>query len=103
MKFTFAHNNINVLNLDKSLGFYHKALNLSENRRWDHPDVTLAYLGDGISQHQLELTWIKDPKSPYDLGDNGIHLAFDEDDYDSAQRLHRQRGSIWYENEGLGL
>ena len=103
MKFTFAHNNINVLNLDKSLAFYKNALNLTENRRWDNPDFTLVYLGDGHSQHQLELTWLKDRTAPYDLGDNEIHLAFHVDDYGGAHTLHDQMGCICYENEGMGL
>ena len=30
MKFTFAHNNFNVMNLEKSLEFYDKALGLKE-------------------------------------------------------------------------
>ncbi len=103
MEFTFAHNNINVLNLDKSLDFYKKALNLAESRRWDNPDFTLVYLGDGRSQHQLELTWLKDRTTPYDLGDNECHLAFHVDDYDNAHTLHSQMGCICYENEGMGL
>ncbi|MFO7715977.1 VOC family protein [Desulfosarcina sp.] len=103
MKFTFVHNNINVLDLDKSLDFYKKALNLAENRRWNNPGFTLVYLGDGHSQHQLELTWLKDRTAPYDLGDNEIHLAFEVDDYAAAHALHRQMGCICYENEGMGL
>jgi lactoylglutathione lyase len=103
MKFTFAHNNINVLDLKKSLAFYKKALNLTENRRWENPDFTLVYLGDGHSQHQLELTWLKERTAPYDLGDNEVHLAFHVDDYDDAHTLHSQMGCICYENEGMGL
>ncbi len=30
MNFTFAHNNLNVYDLEKSLDFYQKALNLKE-------------------------------------------------------------------------
>ena len=30
MKFTFAHNNFNVIDLDKSLKFYEEALGLKE-------------------------------------------------------------------------
>ena len=33
MKFSFAHNNINVKDLDKSLAFYKEALLLEESRR----------------------------------------------------------------------
>ena len=103
MKFSFAHNNINVLDLEKSLAFYIKALNLAENRRWNNPDFTLVYLGDGHSQHQLELTWLKDRAEPYDLGDNEIHLAFHVDDYNAAHAMHHEMGCICYENEEMGL
>ena len=34
MKFSFAHNNINVKDLDKSLAFYKEALLLEESRRF---------------------------------------------------------------------
>ncbi len=103
MKFRFVHNNINVLDLEKSLAFYRAALQLVENRRWDTPDFTLVYLGDGQSDHQLELTWLKDRTAPYDLGDNEIHLAFEVDHYDDAHKLHRSMGCICYENEEMGL
>ncbi len=33
MKFRFAHNNFNVMDLDKSLKFYEEALGLTEVRR----------------------------------------------------------------------
>jgi len=103
MNFRFVHNNINVLNLEKSLDFYKKALNLVENRRWDNPDFSLVYLGDGQSNHQLELTWLKDRTDPYDLGDNEIHLAFEVDDYEAAHDLHRRMDCICYENKEMGL
>ena len=103
MRFTFVHNNINVLDLENSLAFYKQALGLVENRRWDDPGVTLVYLGDGHSQHQLELTWLKDRTEPYDLGDNEIHLAFEVDDYDAAHALHKRMDCICYENDAMGL
>ena len=39
MKFTFAHNNLNVLDLDKSLAFYKEALDLTEAVSYTHLDV----------------------------------------------------------------
>ena len=60
MKFTFAHNNLNVLNLEKSLAFYKEALGLVEVRRKEKPDFTLVFLGDEVTPHKLELTWLKD-------------------------------------------
>ncbi len=105
MQFTFAHNNFNVLDLEKSLAFYKQALQLEETRRYVPPDKSfiLVFLGDGRSVHQLELTWLKDRKEPYNLGDNEIHLAFKVDDYQAAHDLHEKMGCICFENKAMGL
>ncbi len=105
MKFTFSHNNLNVLDLDKSLRFYEEALGLEETRRKEAPDAgfTLAFLGDGVTPHKLELTWLRGRKKKYDLGDNEIHLAFTVDDYKAAHELHDKMGCICFENEAMGL
>ncbi len=72
MKFSFAHNNINVLDLQKSMEFYEKALGLKETSRIESEDgsFTIVYLGDGVTPHNLELTWLRDWDRPYNLGDN---------------------------------
>ena len=105
MQFTMIHNNFNVLDLDKSLKFYQKALGLKEVRRKEAEDGSfiLAYLGDGKSSHQLELTWLKDRKEPYNLGENEFHLAFATKDFDKAHALHKEMGCICYENEAMGI
>ncbi|MDF2499852.1 MAG: Glyoxalase/bleomycin resistance protein/dioxygenase [Anaerosporomusa subterranea] len=103
MKFTFAHNNINVLNLEKSLAFYQQALGLTETRRVEKSDFTLVYLGDDVTSHRLELTWLKDRQQPYNLGDNEIHIAFRVDDFNAAHALHEDMGCICYENAGMGI
>jgi lactoylglutathione lyase len=105
MKFTFAHNNLNVLDLDSSLAFYKEALGLAEVRRHEAKDgsFTLLFLGDGTNPHRLELTWLKDRREPYDLGDNEIHLAFTVDDYDAAFAKHKAMGIVCYENPGMGI
>ena len=105
MKFTFAHNNINVLNLERSLAFYKSALGLQEIRRHRAADgsFVLAFLGDGTTPHRLELTWLSDRKEPYDLGDNEIHLAFIVDDFEAALRKHKDMGVVCYENPGMGI
>ncbi|WP_367924550.1 VOC family protein [uncultured Ruthenibacterium sp.] len=103
MQFTFAHNNLNVLNLEKSLEFYKQALGLSEVRRHETDAFTLVYLGDGHTPHQLELTWLKDRKEPYNLGENEFHLAFRVDDYKAAHDKHAALGCICYENPGMGI
>ena len=40
MQCTFAHNNLNVLDLEKSLAFYEKALGLRVVRKKETPDFT---------------------------------------------------------------
>ena len=103
MPFTFAHNNFNVLDLEKSLKFYKDALGLEVVREKKTPDFTLAYLGDKKTPHQLELTWLKDRKRPYDLGENEFHLAFAVQDFDAAHALHKKMGCICYENPAMGI
>ena len=104
MKFKFLHNNINVLDLKRSMEFYQKALGLKESRRKERPGFILVYLGDGgQTPHLLELTWLKDRTDPYNLGDNEIHLAFEADDFEAAHALHTEMGCICYENKEMGI
>ena len=100
-----AHNNINVCNLDESIAFYEKALGLREIRRKEAADGSfiLVYLSDGTSEHQLELTWLRDHTDPYNLGENEIHIAFRTDDMEAAHRLHSEMGCICYENKAMGI
>ncbi|MEG6586111.1 VOC family protein [Dendrosporobacter sp. 1207_IL3150] len=103
MQFKFVHNNFNVLNLEKSLAFYREALSLVEVRRKERPGFTLVFLGDGKTQHNLELTWLHDRTEPYNLGENEFHLAFVVDDFDKAYELHKNMGCICYENKDMGI
>lgn len=106
MTFRFAHNNLNVYNLDKSLAFYQRALGLKEVRRKAAEDGSfiLAFLGDEAgSAHQLELTWLRDWDRPYNLGDNEFHLAFQVDDIAAAHARHAEMGCICFENEKMGV
>ena len=105
MKFTFCHNNFNVLNLENSLEFYKKALGLKEVKRMNAEDgsFTLVYLGDGTTTHQLELTWLGDWDRPYNLGDNEFHLALEVEDFDKAYELHKEMGCICFENKEMGI
>jgi len=105
MKFTFAHNNINVMDLEKSLSFYKKALGLVETRTKEASDGSfkLVFLGDETTPHKLELTWLRDRKEPYDLEDNEQHLAFTTGDFEAARTYHREMGCICYENKTMGI
>ncbi|MDR0424422.1 MAG: VOC family protein [Clostridiales Family XIII bacterium] len=105
MNFKMVHNNFNVLDLEKSRKFYEEALGLKTERRKESADGSfiLEFMGDGESGHQLELTWLRDRKEPYSLGDNEFHLAFRVDDFDAAYKKHKEMGVICYENEGMGI
>lgn len=105
MKFRFDHNNINVRDLGKSLEFYTRALGLVETKRYEPQDKSflLVYLGDGKTNHRLELTWLRSREEAYNLGDNEFHIALVVDDYEAAHRLHKEMGCVCYENPGMGI
>lgn len=104
MNFKFAHNNFNVLHLDRSLKFYQEALGFTESHRLETPDFTLVYLSDGGSTpHELELTWLKGRTEPYNLGENEFHLAVTADDFEAAHARHKKMDCICYENMAMGI
>ena len=105
MEFKFYHNNFNVLDLERSMKFYEEALGLKEVRRKEAADGSyiLVFMGDGQSFHTLELTWLRDRKEPYNLGDNEFHLAFIVGDCAAAHAKHEAMGCICYENPKMGI
>ena len=105
MKFAMIHENYNVLDLEKSLVFYEKALGLTEKRRKESKDGSfiIVYVGNDESDFELELTWLADRKEPYDLGDEEFHLAFKADDFEAAHKLHEEMGCIVFENKDMGI
>lgn len=105
MNSTFLHFNYNVFNLEKSLEFYEKALGLTEKRRKCAADGSfiLVYLTDSSTDFELELTWMRDRKKPYNLGDNEIHLAVRVPDKKQAYELHKSMDCICYENHEMDL
>ena len=103
MSFQFAHFNFNVLDLDRSIAFYRDALGLTPVRYKRTDDFTLAYLGDGKTGFELELTWLKDRTKPYDLGEDEFHLAMAVEDMDAAHARHKEMGCICFENPAMGI
>ncbi len=105
MKFEFNHFNFNVFDLEKSMNFYKEALGLTEVKRKEASDGSfiLVYLGDGVTDFSLELTWLKDRTDPYDLGEQEFHLAMKVDNYDEAFKKHQEMGCIEFINESMGI
>ena len=105
MKFRMIHNNINVLDLEKSIAFYKEALGMEIKRVHESEDGSfrLVYLEASEGSHQLELTWLRDRTEPYNLGENEFHLAFETDDFVEAHEKHRDMGCICFENPQMGI
>ena len=103
--FRFTHFNFNVLDLDRSLAFYRDALGLVPVREKEAADGSfkLVYVGDGVSDFTLELTWLRDRSEPYDLGDEEFHLAFHTDDFAAAHERTSAMGCICFENPDIGI
>lgn len=86
--------------------FMKKHLDLKKCCRKEAEDGSfiLAYLGDGKTGFELELTWLRDwEKDHYDLGDNEIHLAFTTDDMEASHKKHEEMGCICFENPAMGI
>ncbi len=105
MTFKMIHENYNVLDLEKSMHFYEKALGLKEIRRKEASDgsFVIVYMGDGKSGFELELTWLAGRTEPYSLGDEEFHLAFETEDFEKAHQLHSEMGCICFENTQMGI
>ena len=106
IKSRFDHFNFNVLDLERSIRFYEKALGLKEVRRMEAPDGSfiLVHMGEEKTGFLLELTWLRDRKEPYDLGEGEFHLCMRvPGDYDAVRAYHKQMDCVCYENTDMGL
>lgn len=62
------------------------------------------YLKNELSDFKLELTWLRDRKEPYELGDNESHICLRvPGDYDAVRAYHKEMGCVCFENEEMGL
>lgn len=102
----FDHYNFNVMDLEKSIAFYEKALGfkVAKEKIAQDGSYKLVYLTDNSSNFLLELTWLRDWKEPYNLGDNEMHLCVRvAGDYDETRRFHKEMNCVCYENHDMGL
>ena len=105
MRFRMVHENYNVVDLEKSLAFYEKALGLKEVRRKTPEDGSfiIVYIANEYADFELELTWLRDHPQKYDIGEEEFHLAFKADDFEAAHKLHEEMGCICFENHSMGI
>ena len=105
MAYRFDHVNFNVLDLERSVAFYREAFCMEELRRVKAEDGSfiLVFVGIPGQPFQIELTWLAERDTPYDLSDNEIHLSLRTGDYTASMEKHSEMGCISYENESMGL
>jgi len=84
-------------------GYYYWADALLAGESKETDNFTIVYLGDGVTDFRLELTWLKDRTEAYDLGESEYHLAFVVDDYEAAYKKHKEMGCICFENPTMGI
>lgn len=77
------HMMVRVLELDRSIAFYERALGLTVADRFDFDSFTLVYLRNAEADFEIELTLNKGRSEAYALGDGYGHVAFCVDDLDA--------------------
>lgn len=107
IKCHFDHYNINVTDLNRSLDFYEKALNLKKCGEIINPngDFIIYYLCAPSGNFKLELTWLRDHPQKYELGENECHLALrlDNDKFEEVYQYHKDNGYVCFENPEMGI
>ena len=77
------HSMIRVLEEDRSVDFYRRALNMRIADRFEFENFTLVYLLGDTGEFELELTINHGRTEPYALGDGYGHIACAVDDLDA--------------------
>ena len=92
----FYHCNHSVTDIERSIQFYGNMFGLKVLRRIEACEggLKLAFLGDGQTAFQMELTWYRDHPQPFELGCKEFHLAFSTDDFDATLARHQAAGIL---------
>lgn len=99
------HHNVHVLDLDTSIAWYEKALNMHVDRRKGPSDGSweIVFLRSDDSDFEFELTWNRGRTEPYVNGGEDTHVAVTVDDVEAARALHEEMGCVCYVNEAMNL
>lgn len=91
----FLHTMIRVKNIEKSMDFYTKVLNMQFDHKKRLDDCWLYFLTDEEGTCQIELTYNDEtPENGYENGTGFGHFAFSVEDFDKfSEKLH----SLGYE------
>lgn len=87
------HSCLRVLDLERSVKFYHDVFGFTEYARYVFEHFTLVYLRAPGSDFELELTSNHDRTAPYKHGEGYGHLAVSVDDLLDALSRYRKTGA----------
>ena len=93
------HTMIIVKNIEESIKFYTKLLNMKLDKKKRLDDCELYFLNDEDNNYQLELTFNDDtPENGYEIGTGFGHLAFSVDSLEKfTEKLHNLGYEYLYE------
>ena len=105
MQARFVHRCTHVLDKERTIAFYEKALGFHVVREKGPEDGswTNTFMASDAAPFELELTWNRGRVEPYENGGKDTHIAFRVDDYDAYHRLHEEMGCIVHETPRMGL
>ena len=105
MKARFIHHCIHVMDKEKTIAFYEKALGLYVKREKGPEDGSWVnvFMGNDETPFELEFTWNRGFDGVYENAGKDVHIAFRVPDYDAAHRLHEEMDCIVLENPQMGL
>ncbi|MGH1432609.1 MAG: VOC family protein [Neptuniibacter sp.] len=88
------HSMFRVLDLDKSINFYEKALDMVVADRISFSEFTLVYMRNDEADFEIELTHNHDNQEPYTHGSGYGHIAVSVSDLEES---HSKLAGMQYE------
>ncbi len=103
MKYNMLHTCLRVMNLEKSMAFYEKALGFKQQSYRDFPDhkFTLVFYTDEAGHYAVELTYNYDQDPPYTIGNGFSHIAVGVKDLEGSREFHKSLGYEVTDLKGL--
>lgn len=105
MNSTAIHFCTHVLDLEKTMDFYERALDMKETHRMGPEDGSWVnvYMSAPGDDFEFEFTWNRGRTEPYNNCGDGAHVAFRVEDFDAMYDRHKEMGCIIRENKPMGL